>query len=91
MSGEPLSEILARRIANKGLSRVVEGARVCGVAQALYEGEFEPISFRHGCLKIRVSSDAKAHLIRLQQKKICARLNAALKAEMVSRLLFEIH
>ncbi len=87
---EPIQDILSRRIAAKGLSKVVAAARVCAVAKEVAEGFFEPISYRSGCLKILVSSDSRAHIIRLGENKWRSKINKKLGQEVVKRLSFKI-
>lgn len=88
--GEPIKDILSRRIAAKGLSNVVVAARVCAVAKEVSEGLFEPVSYKSGCLKILVSSDSRAHIIRLREDKWRSKINKKLGQEFVQRLSFKI-
>ncbi len=87
---EPIQDILARRIAAKGLSGVVVAARVCAVAKEVADGAFEPISYKSGCLKISVLSDSRAHLIRLGEKELRSKINQKLGREVVKKLSFKI-
>ncbi len=54
------------------------------------EAEFEALSFKNGTLKIRVSSGARAHLIKMREKDYISKINSELKRNLVERLRFEI-
>jgi hypothetical protein len=90
MQNENFSDILARRLKSRGLDKAFFGAMVCGAANKVSGGEFEAISFKNGTLKISVSSGARAHLIKLNQDDIIAKINLELKKDLVMRLKFEI-
>lgn len=90
MKSESVGDILARRLKHYGLGRAAQAAHVCGVARKLSEGEFEPVSFRNGILKIRVDSNVRAHLLRLKQGKIISAVNDELGRKWVERIVFKI-
>ena len=87
---EKISDILARRIAHLGLGRQVGAARICAVAREISGGEFEPVSFRGGTLKVRASSSAKAHLIKLKERETLRQINSRLGRELVKKIVFEV-
>ncbi len=87
---ESLSEILSRRIADKGLGRGLVAARVCAATSELFGKEFAPISFTEGFLKVAVSSDAKAHILRLQEKQIRQKINAVLGQDKILKIKFVV-
>ena len=87
---ENISDILARRLRSRGLDKAALGAWVCGQADKASDGEFKALSFKDGTLKIRVSSGARAHLIKMQETKYILKINLCLKRELVQKLRFEI-
>jgi len=87
---ENIRNILFRRLKHFGLEKQAIAARVCAVAKDAAKGDFEIISFKNGTLKIRVESPAKAHLVRLSQNKIIAKINQKLGQELVKKIRFEI-
>lgn len=87
---ENLKNILSRRLKHYGLDKVATAARVCAVALELSGDEFEPISFKNGALKVSVGSAARAHLLRLKEKEVVARINLKLGSDLVKKLRFEI-
>ena len=87
---EGVGKVLERRLKSFGLEKQVRSARVCEVAKELSQGEYEPISFRNGILKIRVDSDMRAHLLKLRQVKILEKINHRLGANIVSKMRFVI-
>lgn len=87
---ESIGDILSRNLKRQGLEKAALGAWVCGVTNKIAEGEFEAISFKNGVLKIRVSSGARAHLIKLREKEYILKINLELKKDLVERLRFEI-
>ncbi len=87
---ENISDILARSLKRKGLDKAAFGAMVCAAADKVSEGKFESISFKDGALKIRVSSEPQAHLLRLREKFYIHKINEKLKKDLVKRLRFEI-
>lgn len=90
MENENISDILVRRLRSRGLDKAATAAHVCATANQVGEGKFEAVSFRNGVLKIRVSSGARAHLIKLQEKGVVLKVNTRLKRDLVQRLRFEI-
>ncbi|MCX6809216.1 MAG: DUF721 domain-containing protein [Candidatus Berkelbacteria bacterium] len=90
MKNENIKNILNRRLAHYGLSRTIDAMRICEVAGKVAAGEFEPISFRRGNLKIKVKSPAKAHLLRLGQGAVLEKINKELGEELVKRIVFKI-
>jgi len=90
MRNENIKNILNRRLAHYGLEKTATAVRVCEVATKIAAGEFEPISFRRGNLKIKVKSAAKAHLIRLGQGEIVKKINRELGEDLVKGLVFAI-
>jgi hypothetical protein len=87
---EDISNILSRNLARKGLLKAANCARACGVARDIGKGDYEPISFCRGVLKVSVDSSAKAHLVKLQEKMIISKINEALKEEVVKKIIFKI-
>jgi hypothetical protein len=73
-----------------GLDKAATAARVCNVAGKIADGEFEPISFKSGALKVRVKSVAAAHMLRLRQKGIILKINGELGEDLVKKIRFEI-
>jgi hypothetical protein len=90
MKSESIGDILARRLKHYGLGRAAQAAHICAVAKKLSKGEFEPVSFRSGILKISVDSSARAHLLRLKQGKIISAVNHELGRKWVERIVFKI-
>ena len=89
-SNENFSDVLARRLKHYGLDRAAIAAMVCAAADNVGKGKFQSISFRTGALKIRVGSEAQAHLLRLREKFYILKINEKLKKDLVKRLRFEI-
>ncbi len=89
-SSENIKNILRRRISHYGLGRQVEAARVCAAAAEVAAGEFEPVSFRAGTLKVRVASPEQGHLLRLREKELIAKINERLDTPAIKRIRFEI-
>lgn len=87
---ENIGDILARRLKSRGLDKAALGAWVCAAALKVGEGQFEPISYKNGVLKIHVSSGARAYLIKLKEKEYISKTNTELKRDLVKKLSFEI-
>jgi hypothetical protein len=90
MKNENIGDILARRLRSRGLDRAVLAAMVCGEADKVGEGDFRAVSFKGGALKIHVSSNARANLIKLREKDLISKINLKFKKNLVERLKFEI-
>jgi predicted nucleic acid-binding Zn ribbon protein len=87
---EDIGDILARRLRSRGLDKAALGAWVCSVADKVAAGEFKSVSFKDGVLKIRVSSGARAALLKMKEQEYLSKINTELKRELVKKLRFEI-
>ena len=90
MKNERIGEILSRRINALGLKKQFTAARVCALSNEAADGEFEAVSFKNGVLKIRVSSNARAHLLKLRENALISKINAKIPSSLVEKLRFEI-
>jgi hypothetical protein len=85
---ENIGDVLKRRLVEHGLLKNFIASRVCEAAKSVSKGEFEPISFKNGALKIEVISGGKGQLVRLRQKEILSKINDRLgQREQVKRLI----
>lgn len=82
-----IKDDLRRRLKHFGLEKAYDASVVCVAAREVAKGEFEPISFRGGVLKIAVWSPARGHILRLKQREIIAKINGRLGQDQVVRLL----
>jgi len=90
MESESIGDILARRLKHYGLGQAAQAAHICAIAKKLSKGDFEPVSFKNGILKIKVASPEKAHLLHLKRGKIISEINHKLGRKWVERIVFKI-
>ena len=67
-----------------------EGSSRQSLQTASARQEFEAASFKNGVLKLRVDSGARAHLVKLREKEVVAKINTGLGREVVKRIVFDI-
>lgn len=84
---ENIADVLARRLKEHGLLRNFLASRVCEAAKRVSKGEFDPISFKNGVLKIEASSSGKAHLLKLRETELVKQVNHELEKDEVRRLM----
>lgn len=85
-----IGEALNKRLAERGLLKVATAAYVCGQAKEIGRGDFVPISFKAGVLKVSVASGAKAHMLRLDQEDLIKKINEKLKSSQVKKIIFRV-
>ena len=87
---EEIKNILSRNLARKGLLKAAYSANVCALAKDVGKGDFEPISFRDGVLKLSVDSAAKAHLIKMQELSFIDQINEKIGSKIVNKITYKI-
>jgi len=84
---EDIQDVLTRRLAHHGLLGSYVASKVCDAAKKVAKGEFEPISFAKGVLKVGVNSSGKGHKIKLLEQQLIVEINQALGSRGVKRLV----
>lgn len=87
---EKIGDLLQGRLRSFGLGKAAQAARVCEVAGQIGKGDFEPISYKNGILKVKVDSDSRAHLVLLKSEEILAKINHQLERKIVHKIRFII-
>lgn len=87
---EPISEILRRTLASRGLLAQADAARVCAISQAVGKGEFRSVSFKNGVLKVAVTSNAQAYALRLKEEEMINSINQELRSKRITRFVYKI-
>lgn len=89
-STEPIKDILARRLRQRGLRRPVEAAYICEAVTKLGNGRFWATRFAHGTLTLTVASSAQAHELKILlpdiKLEIAEKLGTLLPAELRLRI-----
>jgi hypothetical protein len=88
---ESLGDALARRLNRHGLLKNFFAAKVCEAAKKISKGEFEPVSFRNGALKVTVNSSGRGHILKLKQKEFIEKINTELGKEQVERIVIVVN
>lgn len=86
---EPIGEILKRSIANKNDALALKSAAVLEIVKKNSQDRFQPISFREGVLTVRAKNAAEAANLRLESEEILAKLNRALKKDLIEKLVIK--
>jgi hypothetical protein len=83
---EKLDKILKHRLAERGLSKVAEGAQICFLVEKWGMNRCRPISLSKGVLKVSASSSSEASELQMDSEKLIDFLNKKMGKNIVQRL-----
>jgi len=87
---ENIKKIINRQSKLRRYQKPLEAAEVCKIAEGIYEGRFEIISFKNGLLTVAVNSSAAAASLQSEQATIIDKINRKIGEEKVKRIRFKI-
>lgn len=70
-----IEEMLRKKLRQFNLEKAYDATVAVEAAKRVSKGEFEPISFRHGTLKIKARSVAAAHKLKLREDELLNSIN----------------
>jgi predicted nucleic acid-binding Zn ribbon protein len=83
---EKLDKILRQSIKKNGLRKPLEGAEICFYAGLWGNGQFTPISFLNGILKVSVSSSSAASELDMKRSELIDFINDKIGKRVVRNL-----
>ena len=87
---EKINKILIKRANKYGIKNVADASRICFIAKAESNNEFEPKSFKGGVLTILVKNNIIASEIQMKSASIIKKINQKIGDDVVKRIVFRV-